>query len=130
MTGKRRNAFAFIAGIVGASVVWRERNAINQQLCFYLISRVLEGVIKTLRNKEVFPKTSRFSYVSVFIWGVVMYLFERDKTTLQPSLSGSMTFLYHDSDRTTRGWRDFVPLEFPASQPDNSVASPIQQQPF
>jgi len=29
MAGKRRNAFAFIAGIIGASVVWRERNAIN-----------------------------------------------------------------------------------------------------
>ena len=28
--GKRRNAFAFIAGIVGASIVWRERNVINQ----------------------------------------------------------------------------------------------------
>ena len=28
-TGKRRNAYAFIAGIVGASIVWRERNAVN-----------------------------------------------------------------------------------------------------
>ena len=24
-----------------------------------------------------------------------------------------MTFLYHDSDRVDRGWRDFVPLELP-----------------
>lgn len=29
MAGKRRNFFAFVAGIIGAAVVWRERNAIN-----------------------------------------------------------------------------------------------------
>ena len=29
LSGKRRNAFAFVAGIIGASVVWRERNVIN-----------------------------------------------------------------------------------------------------
>ena len=29
-TGKKRNIYAFIAGIIGASVVWRERNAVNQ----------------------------------------------------------------------------------------------------
>ncbi len=113
LSGKRRNAFAFIAGIVGASVVWRERNAVNQQLCFYLVSRVLEGCVQVMRQKQMFTKKSSFSIVSVFIWGVVMYLFERDKRTLQPSLSSSMTFLYHDSDRTTRGWRDFIPLELP-----------------
>ena len=82
LTGKRRNAFAFIAGIIGASVVWRERNAVNQQMCFYLISRVLEGVIVSLRKKDKFPKQSAFSFVSVLIWGIVMYLFERDKSTL------------------------------------------------
>lgn len=30
VSGKRRNAYAFIAGIVGATIVWRERNAVNQ----------------------------------------------------------------------------------------------------
>ena len=113
LTGKRRNIYAFIAGILGASVIWRERTAINQQICFYLISRVGEGIIKTLRKKDKFPKESKFGYVSMFIWGMVMYLFERDKSTLQNSLTSSMTFLYHDSDRNERGWRDFVPFEFP-----------------
>jgi len=63
----------------------------------------------------MFTKNSTFSYISVLIWGMVMYLFERDKSTLQGSLHSSMTFLYHDSDRTTRGWRDFVPIELPQS---------------
>ena len=54
--------------------------------------------------------------MSVLIWGIVMYLFERDKKVLQPSLGSSMTFLYHDSNRWDRGWRDFVPFEFPYAQ--------------
>ena len=67
-----------------------------------------------LIEKGMFPNRKYFSYVSVIVWGIVMYLFERDKKTLQPSLSSSMTFLYHDSDRMDRGWRDFVPIEMPA----------------
>ena len=49
LTGKKRNFYAFIAGVIGASVVWRERNVINQQLFFYLFSRVCEGIIQVLR---------------------------------------------------------------------------------
>ena len=113
MTGKRRNIYAFFAGIIGASVVWREKNVINQQLCFYLVSRVAQGCIEVLREKNMMTKESQFGYLSIFIWGMVMYLFERDKRTLQASLSSSMTFLYHDSNRIERGWRDFVPVELP-----------------
>lgn len=40
--------FSFIAGIVGAFFVWRERNSVNQQICFYLLSRILEGTAKRL----------------------------------------------------------------------------------
>ena len=85
---------------------------------FYLFSRVCEGVIESLRKKDAFPKKEAFSYMSVLIWGIVMYLFERDKTVLQSSLSSSMTFLYHDSERWDRGWRDFVPFEFPSRDPN------------
>jgi hypothetical protein len=41
-----------------------------------------------------------------------MYLFEVNKSSLQPSLTSSMQFLYKDSDKTT-GWRDFVPFYIP-----------------
>jgi hypothetical protein len=41
-----------------------------------------------------------------------MYLFENNKSTLQPSLTSSMQFLYKDSDKTS-GWRDFVPFYIP-----------------
>ena len=58
---------------------------------------MLEGLVKVAREKDMFPKdrTYSFSFVSVLIWGIVMYLFERDKHVLQPSLNSSMTFLYH-----------------------------------
>ena len=48
LTGKRRNIYAFIAGIIGATIVWSEKNAVNQQLAFYLISRVTEGCFQVL----------------------------------------------------------------------------------
>ena len=69
--------------------------------------------MRVLKEKKVLPNRGSFGFMSVLIWGIVMYLFERDKTQLQPSLSSSMTFLYHESDKTNRGWRDFVPVEFP-----------------
>ena len=79
------------------------------------MSRVLEGIFRVLQQKsESLPRAGKsFSYVSVIIWGIVMYLFERDKRTLSGSLSSSMTFLYHDSNKWERGWRDFIPVEMP-----------------
>ncbi len=104
--------FSFIAGVVGACVVWRERNSINQQICFYLLSRILEGTAKKLQKSGKLPNYSAFSVVSVVCWGIVMYLFEDDKSVLQGSLQSSMNFLYKESDSVT-GWRDFVPFYIP-----------------
>ena len=110
--GKRHPAFSFIAGIIGAFFIWSERNTVNQQLAFYLFSRICEGIAVSLQKSNIIPETNAFSYVSIITWGIVMFLFERDKSTLQKSLSNSMTFLYHDSDHTS-GWRDFVPFHVP-----------------
>ena len=76
----------------------------------------MEGIAVSLQKSKVIPETNAFSYVSIITWGIVMFLFERDKTTLVNSLSSSMTFLYHDSD-TTNGWRDFVPFYVPEALP-------------
>lgn len=51
----------------------------------------------------------------MIVWGVVMYLFEDDKSVLQGSLQTSMQFLYKDSDHT-EGWRDFVPFYIPGKK--------------
>ncbi|TNV77184.1 hypothetical protein FGO68_gene7853 [Halteria grandinella] len=116
---KHHPAFSFIAGVIGAYVVWRDKNSINQQIVFYLLSRVLEGSAKRLQkaghlnfipsNFEAFP------WLSMVVWGIVMYLFEDDKSVLQGSLQSSMQFLYKDSDQVA-GWRDFVPFYIPGGR--------------
>ena len=106
------SAVSFIAGIVGAFFVWSERNSVNQQICFYLLSRILEGTAKKLQKAGKIPNITAFPFVSMICWGVVMYLFEDDKQVLQGSLQSSMTFLPKDSDTTT-SWKDFVPIYIP-----------------
>jgi len=110
--GKVLPVFSFMAGIVGAYFVWSDKNSVNQQLCFYLLSRVLQGVAKSAQQVNYLPNKPAFAYVSIICWGLVMFLFEANKTSLQPSLSSSMQFLYKDSD-VTRDWRDFVPFYIP-----------------
>jgi peroxisomal membrane protein 4 len=51
--------------------------------------------------------------VSIIVWGIVMFLFERDKKVLQPSLTSSMVFLYKESDKRVMNWREFVPFYIP-----------------
>lgn len=116
LTGRRRHIFAFFAGVISALIVWRERNSVNQQLCFYLIARVLQGLLQNARAGGYYPQASTFGYISVLFWGLVMLLFEYDKSKLQPSLSSSMTFLYHDSDAQPTNWRDFFPIYVPHFQ--------------
>jgi len=110
--GKVLPVFSFIAGIIGAYFVWSEKNSVNQQLCFYLLSRVLQGIAKSAQQVNYLPNKPSFAYISIICWGLVMYLFEANKSSLQPSLSSSMQFLYKDSD-ITRDWRDFVPFYIP-----------------
>lgn len=47
------------------------------------------------------------------VWGIVMYLYELDHKSLQPSLSSSMTFIYKDSDKDIVNWLDYVPFAIP-----------------
>ena len=77
---------------------------------------MIEGAAKRLYKdgKLNFVPASfeAFPWMSMIVWGIVMYLFEDDKSVLQGSLQSSMTFLYKDSDRV-KGWRDFVPIYIP-----------------
>lgn len=77
------SGFSFVAGVIGAWVVWRDKNSINQQIVFYLLSRVLEGTAKKLQKSgklKFIPDTfEAFPWMSMLVWGLVMYLFEEDK---------------------------------------------------
>lgn len=77
---------------------------------------MLEGSAKRLQKagklKFIPENFEAFPWVSMIVWGIVMFLFEDDKSVLQGSLQSSMTFLYKDSDQT-KGWRDFIPFYIP-----------------
>lgn len=76
----------------------------------YLFSRVAIGLATMLYKKlgELNLGTSGkinfieqgygYYLLSALCWGIVMWLFEKDKATLQPSLKNSMEFLYKESD--------------------------------
>jgi hypothetical protein len=42
-----------------------------------------------------------------------MYLFELDKTILNKSLVTSMEYIYKDSDKDLKSWRELVPFDIP-----------------
>ena len=44
------------------------------------------------------PEFKAFNYVYVLVWACVMYLFEKDKSILNKSMTVSMDFIYKDSD--------------------------------
>ena len=79
---KQHSGFAFLAGMVGAFFVWRDHNSINQQICYYLLSRVIEGLFKKARDLGYLPDIQIFGAVSMLCWGIVMFLFEEDRSVL------------------------------------------------
>jgi uncharacterized membrane protein YdcZ (DUF606 family) len=53
LLGKSHPSYSFFAGMIGAFFIWKERNAVNQQIAFYLLSRVLEGMGQTLIKENL-----------------------------------------------------------------------------
>lgn len=107
---RKSRLFNFISGFVGGYIVYRDsQSSINQQIILYLLSRNLIGGSKNLQDKGFFPKIKFFSFLACLSWGLVMMLYEDNKTNLQRSLATSMDFLYTDSEQM-RDWTDFVPV--------------------
>ena len=50
-----------------------------------------------------------FPFAYMLAWGVVMYLFERDKLILNRSLVASMDYIYKGSDQDLKSWKDLLP---------------------
>lgn len=106
---------SFIAGTLGAIAITIDgETAINQQVTFYILSRMVFGMIKLGQNRGIIPQFEAGKYISIIGWGSVMSLFERNKPCLQPSLQQSMTFLYTSSDEVNN-WTELVPFPVPDS---------------
>ena len=114
----RPNAlWSFFAGVVGSQFIIKPHNKeftqVNKQLAYYLFSRVVEGLFVLAKKLKAIPDVKGFNVIYILSWGLVMFLFELDKTILNRSLVASMDFIYKESDKDVESWRDFVPFDLP-----------------
>lgn len=98
--GKTYQVHSFLAAFIGSFLVFGKDTNINNQICMYLLSRVLFGLCRLGVEKGYLPepKWNPNPLLSATVWGLVLWLFEYHRTTLQPSLQSSMTYLYEDSN--------------------------------
>jgi peroxisomal membrane protein 4 len=73
------------------------------------LSRIIFGLLRTGQENGVLPtpKFKTFPWFAAGVWAIVLWLFEHHKSTLQPSLQSSMTYLYSDSEKWN-SLRNFV----------------------
>lgn len=73
---------------------------LSLQINMYLTSRALFALCRLGVEKGYIPqlKWDPFPLHTAVIWGLVLWLFEYHRSTLQPSLQSSMTYLYDDSN--------------------------------
>ena len=110
----RPAANAFLLGLLLGYLQNRRKTPLKYQVILYLMSRNLVGALNIMMHRQVLPKVDYYPVLSAMVWGLVMYLFEKDQQCLQPSLLSSMKFLYKDSDLPLAHWSQLLPLEPPA----------------
>ncbi|CAI5778058.1 peroxisomal membrane protein 4 isoform X2 [Podarcis muralis] len=95
MQGKKIPFHSFLAACIGGWLVFGENNNINSQINMYLLSRILFGLSRLAVEKGYIPepKQDPFPLFAALVWGIVLWLFEYHRHTLQPSLQSSMTYL-------------------------------------
>ena len=100
---------AFISAFIVGYVVFNEHNSVNEQIILYLLARITVGFARYAVKRSWLPKVKQpvFPWFAAFVWGVVMWLFECHRETLQPSLTRSMVYLYENSERWTT-WRNYL----------------------
>ncbi|XP_006881512.1 PREDICTED: peroxisomal membrane protein 4 [Elephantulus edwardii] len=98
--GETYQVHSFLAAFIGGLLLFRDNNNINLQINMYLLSRVLFALCRLGVEKGYIPqpKWDPFPLVTAVVWGLVLWLFEYHRPTLQPSLQSSMTYLYDDSN--------------------------------
>ena len=106
----------FVSGLLFGGLIFGVKTGVNQQIVLYLLSRVIMG-LATLFYRRVIVLKEKWGWVengygyyllSAFCWGVVMWLFEKDKAVLQPGLKSSMDFLYKESDNV-KSLKELIP---------------------
>lgn len=116
----------FVAGLLGGYIVFGQRSkrsgkisSVSQQIVIYVFARVVLALARLavkpgtglplLSDPTTGAVVSRYAW-PVFAsasWGMVMYLFRWHAAELQPSLRGSMTYIYSNADHWD-GLRNFL----------------------
>ncbi|RDB29005.1 Peroxisomal membrane protein 4 [Hypsizygus marmoreus] len=111
--GKERNVDTFIAGLLGGYIVFGDRNAVNEQIVLYVVSRVVASFIPRASKpystsahsgaagsvvRPIPPDSRYFTLFAALSWGAVMWLFQHRGETIQPGMFNSMKYLYRDSE--------------------------------
>lgn len=112
LRGKSSKYHAFVGGVIAGYIIFGKKTNVNYQIVLYLLSRVIIGGTENLVKKKKLPDIKLYPFLAAIVWGIIMFLFEDDASTVQPSLASSMNFLYRESN-TYRSWVDFVPIKLP-----------------
>ncbi|GAA5967649.1 hypothetical protein JCM21900_006729 [Sporobolomyces salmonicolor] len=121
--GKARPMDTFWAGLVGGWMVFGERNAVNEQIILYVVSRVITSFLPRAGPPAPSPRPSStvapdgfpfppghpypksrppnakvFELYAALAWGLVMYLFRERRDRLHGGMVSSMQYLYLDSE--------------------------------
>ena len=78
------------------------------QVNLYMLSRILLALVKLAVKKNIIPSMNVFSWFAALVWDASLVLFEYEQSTVHPSLSASMTYIFHDSEHWTNLWDLFV----------------------
>ena len=104
ITKKRSKYFAFIAGSLAGFLVFGEKTSLKYQIILFLLARNITGISEGIFKKLKMQKMKLFPFLSALCCGVVLFLFEDDKSVLTPSLTKSLLYLIKDSDKKTRNY--------------------------
>lgn len=97
------------AGLVGGYYVFGERTPVNEQIVLYTSSRIMASFLPRADTPPDYPKgkpkptnKKAFAVYATLTWGVVMWLHEYRRETIQTGMVNSMDYLYHKSERWDR----------------------------
>lgn len=79
-----------------------------------MMARVMEGIVLKLIKEGYFPDNPYFNKVYMLMWAMVMFIYEVDNKALNRTLSLSMKFLYKDSDKPLKSYKELVPFDMPS----------------
>lgn len=108
-TGPVPQWHSLVAGLVGGYLVFGERTPVNEQIVLYTSSRIIASFLPRAETPQDWPAgkpkpTDKgwFAAYATITWGVVMWLHEFRRETIQSGMVNSMDYLYHNAEKWDR----------------------------